>query len=312
MKLNVAYPATGCQKSFAIEEEDKMRPFYDRRIGHELELSFLGDEFKGYIGRIMGGNDKQGFPMMQGILTNGRVRLLLDKRHKCYRPRRTGERKRKSVHGCIVDQSLSAMSLVVVKKGDADIPGLTDKTIPRPLGPKRASKIRKLFNLGKQDDVRRYVVKKPLADKDGKRKDKFKRPKIQRLITPVVRQRKRQMVALKRQRLAKGRQEAAEYHRLLQQRQREARDKKMERKRTLSKSRSSESSQTKTSVSKSAPAPAKSTAKATGKAAAASKLPASKQPATKSAPAPAKGKAAAPAKAAPAPTKSASGKSKKK
>ena len=174
----------------------------------------------------MGGNDKQGFPMMQGILTNGRVRLLLDKRHKCYRPRRTGERRRKSVHGCIVDQSLSALALVIVKKGDGEIPGLTDSTIPRPLGPKRASKIRKLFNLSREDDVRQYVVKKPLPDKEGKfyfaafipfslfylgkRTNKFKRPKIQRLITPVVRQRKRHMIALKRQRLAKNRQEAAE------------------------------------------------------------------------------------------------------
>ncbi len=39
----------------------------------------MGDEFKGYIFRITGGNDKQGFPMKQGVLVNGRVRLLLKK-----------------------------------------------------------------------------------------------------------------------------------------------------------------------------------------------------------------------------------------
>ena len=39
--------------------------------------------------------------------------------------------------------------IVSVKKGDAEIPGLTDKTIPRRLGPKRANKIRALFNLDK-------------------------------------------------------------------------------------------------------------------------------------------------------------------
>lgn len=55
--------------------------------------------------------------MMQGVLTNGRVRLLLKKGQKCYRQRRTGERKRKSVRGCIVDQNLSILNLVVVKKG---------------------------------------------------------------------------------------------------------------------------------------------------------------------------------------------------
>lgn len=313
MKLNIAYPATGCQKLFIIEEEDKIRPFYERRISHEVDLSFLGDEWKGYIAKITGGNDKEGFPMMSGILTPGRVRLLLDKRHKCYRPRRTGERRRKSVHGCIVDQSLSVLSLCVVKKGDGEIPGLTDKTIPRPLGPKRASKIRKLFNLSKEDDVRQYVVKKPLPDKEKKRPNKFRRPKIQRLITPVVRQRKRHMIALKRQRTAKGRQEAAEYHRLLQQRQKEAREKKLERKREISKTRSSESSATKVPVTtskaapkaagKAAPAPAKAAAPAAkGAAPAKAAAPAAKAPATKAAPAPAKAAAPAPAKAAaPAP-----------
>ena len=67
--------------------------------------------------RIAGGNDKQGFPMKQGVLTNGRVRLLLSKGHSCFRPRRSGERRRKSVRGCIVDSNLSVLALVVVKKG---------------------------------------------------------------------------------------------------------------------------------------------------------------------------------------------------
>lgn len=67
-----------------------------------------------------------------------------------------------------------------------DIPGLTDITIPRRLGPKRASRIRKLFNLNKEDDVRQYVVKRPLPLKEGKSKQRFKAPKIQRLITPSV------------------------------------------------------------------------------------------------------------------------------
>ena len=41
----------------------------------------LGEEWKGYVVRISGGNDKQGFPMKQGVLTHGRVRLLLSKGH---------------------------------------------------------------------------------------------------------------------------------------------------------------------------------------------------------------------------------------
>jgi small subunit ribosomal protein S6e len=109
----------------------------------------------------------------------------LKKGHSCYRPRRTGERKRKSVRGCIVDQNLSALALIVVRKGQNEIPGLTDTQVPRRLGPKRASHIRKLFNLTKEDDVRKYVIKRPLAEKEGK-KQRFAAPKIQRLVTPVV------------------------------------------------------------------------------------------------------------------------------
>lgn len=181
---------------------------------------------QGYVVRISGGNDKQGFPMKQGVLTHGRVRLLLSKGHSCYRPRRTGERKRKSVRGCIVDANLSVLNLVIVKKGEKDIPGLTDTTVPRRLGPKRASRIRKLFNLSKEDDVRQYVVRKPL-NKEGK-KPRTKAPKIQRLVTPRVLQHKRRRIALKKQRTKKNKEEAAEYAKLLAKRMKEAKEKRQE------------------------------------------------------------------------------------
>ena len=80
-----------------------------------------------------------------------RVRLLLADGHSCYRPRRTGERKRKSVRGCIVGPDIAVLSLVIVKQGENDIPGLTDNVLPKRLGPKRATKIRKFFNLSKED-----------------------------------------------------------------------------------------------------------------------------------------------------------------
>lgn len=233
MKLNFSYPVSGAQKLIDIEDELKVRFFYDKRMGTEIELDPLGPEYKGYICRISGGNDKQGFPMKQGVLTNGRVRLLMSKGHSCYRPRRTGERKRKSVHGCIVDASLSVLNLVVLKKGEQDIPGLTDRTVPRRLGPKRASGIKKLFNLTKQDDVRQFVVRRPLAEKEGK-PARTKAPKIQRLITPRRLQRKRFRVALKKKRAEKSKTEAAEYAKLLAQMAKEEKERKEEAKRRRS------------------------------------------------------------------------------
>jgi small subunit ribosomal protein S6e len=206
-------------------------------MGQDVDAATLGDEWKGYQLRITGGNDKQGFPMKQGVLTQGRVRLLLGKGHSCYRQRRAGERKRKSVRGCIVDGNLSVLSMIIVKKGDNEIPGLTDSTIPRRLGPKRASKIRKLFQLGKDDNVCQYVIKRPLQAKEGKegKKQKYKAPKIQRLVTPVMLQRKRHRLAVKRRRAEKNRQAAAEYAKILAQRQKEAKEaKEVRRKRSAS------------------------------------------------------------------------------
>src|SRR6187402_2235676 len=101
------------------------------QMGAEVPGDSIGDEFKGYIFKITGGNDKQGFPMKQGVMHPTRVRLLLSDGHSCYRPRRSGERKRKSVRGCIVGMDLSVLALSVVKQGDNDIPGITDTVHPK-------------------------------------------------------------------------------------------------------------------------------------------------------------------------------------
>eukprot|EP00058_Branchiostoma_floridae_P020812 XP_002606302.1 hypothetical protein BRAFLDRAFT_67542 [Branchiostoma floridae] len=95
MKINISYPATGCQKLIEVDDERKLRPFYEKRMSHQMTAESLGDEWK-------------------------------------------------------------------------DIPGLTDTTIPRRLGPKRAGRIRKLFNLNKEDDVRQYVVRRPLPQKEAR------------------------------------------------------------------------------------------------------------------------------------------------
>merc|ERR1719197_1421877 len=133
--------------------------------------------------------------MKQGVLCAHRVRLLLHKGVSCFRERRKGARKRKSVRGCIVASDIAILNLVVTQKGEQEIEGLTDTQVPRRLGPKRAQKIRKLFNLSKEDDVRKYVIRRKFETKTGKKQDKA--PKIQRLVTPSMLQHKRHRASLK-------------------------------------------------------------------------------------------------------------------
>merc|ERR1712187_365187 len=85
-----------------------------------------------------------------------------------------------------------------------EMPGLTANSKPRRLGPTRASNIRKLFNLEKKDDVRKFVVRREA----GKKK---KAPKIQRLVTPSMLQRKRYYRNMVRKRMTLGKKLKEDY-----------------------------------------------------------------------------------------------------
>ena len=97
-----------------------------------MYILLRAQEYKGYIFKIMGGQDKQGFGMKQGVLVPGRVQLLMAPGDSCFRGfgRRKGERRRKSVRGCIVSPDLSVLNLVIVKKGAPPDAGLLSLAFP--------------------------------------------------------------------------------------------------------------------------------------------------------------------------------------
>lgn len=208
MKLNIAYPRNGTVKQFEVTDEVLRRvQLQDYRVGNDVDGSIFGEEFKGYIFRIRGGSDKDGFPMVPGVLASSRVSLLVKRGAIGFNTFRgyQGERRRKNVRGCILASDIAVVNVTVSKLGAQAIEGVTDTTAPRRLGPKRASKIRKLFDLARSDDVRKYVVRRRVT-KEGK-KDRMKAPKIQRLITPTVKARRAKKVTAA---ITKVRESAAE------------------------------------------------------------------------------------------------------
>ena len=53
MKLNISFPATGCQKLIEVDDERKLPTFYEKPMATEVAADALG-----YVVRISGGNDK--------------------------------------------------------------------------------------------------------------------------------------------------------------------------------------------------------------------------------------------------------------
>merc|ERR1712066_883066 len=122
-----------------------------------------------------------GFAMKQGIMKNGRARILFKRKGSLFNPKRTGYRRRRSVRGCITGPDLGVIALKIVKKGPKEIEGCTDKEVPSRLFKKRKNKIAAVFGLDKKtDDVTRYVARREIRRGD---KTHWKAPKVQRLIT---------------------------------------------------------------------------------------------------------------------------------
>uniref|UniRef100_A0A8C5SIB5 Small ribosomal subunit protein eS6 n=1 Tax=Laticauda laticaudata TaxID=8630 RepID=A0A8C5SIB5_LATLA len=44
MKLNISFPTTGCQKLIEVDDERKLRTFYEKRMTAEVSADALGEE----------------------------------------------------------------------------------------------------------------------------------------------------------------------------------------------------------------------------------------------------------------------------
>ena len=211
-KFQLSDPTTGKTKTF---EPDitlfRYAHMLGRRLGDYVAGSDISTLLEGFIFRISGANDLNGRSLVHGINSYGFVHLMRKPGqfgYQAWRAKRKGSLKRRPLKGMIIDKTVRSISLVVVKRGVNVISGLTDTVAPKTLGPKRASKIRKLFNLSKLDDVKKYVIKRKVII--CKKFDE-KGVKIQRLITPERLRRKKQKLQRSLERSLKRKRERKEW-----------------------------------------------------------------------------------------------------
>ncbi|MBE2899455.1 30S ribosomal protein S6e [Methanothermobacter thermautotrophicus] len=104
------------EKSVQMEvDPSESRGLIGLTIGDEFDGSIIG--LKGYKLKITGGSDKNGFPMKKTVPGARRIRSLVSG-GVGYKPRRDGERRRKTFRGNTISDDIVQINTVVIEKGE--------------------------------------------------------------------------------------------------------------------------------------------------------------------------------------------------
>lgn len=88
------------------------------KIGDEFDASQLG--LKGYTLKVTGGSDKNGFPLKKDVEGSRRIKSLLSG-GLGFKPKRKGQRKRKTIRGNTLSDDIVQINTIVTKKGNKNI-----------------------------------------------------------------------------------------------------------------------------------------------------------------------------------------------
>ncbi len=101
-------------RSWQAEKDQKECPISGKKIGETISADFLG--LDGYELQIMGGSDKDGFPMRKDIESYARKKIVLSESIGFHSDVR-GMKKRKIIRGNAVSEEITQINCKVVKKG---------------------------------------------------------------------------------------------------------------------------------------------------------------------------------------------------
>ena len=111
-KVIVSDPADGTSQSMELEESQAV-PLIGRKLGETIDGAAV--RLSGYKLQITGGSDKDGFPMRPNIHGGVRVGAILSG-GVGFHSTRKGERKRKTVRGNVITDSIVQVNMKVLEK----------------------------------------------------------------------------------------------------------------------------------------------------------------------------------------------------
>ena len=119
-KLNISGssgPGKGLSK--LIEIDEKKFHFEGMKIGDTIKGGLIG--FPNYDFEITGGSDASGFPMRKDVHGPVKKRILVSKKGIGYKPKRNGEKRRKTVRGNEITFDMTLINLKILKYGETEL-----------------------------------------------------------------------------------------------------------------------------------------------------------------------------------------------
>ena len=120
-KLNISGGNIGPGKGLSklIEIDEKKFHFETLKIGDTIKGGLIG--FPNYEFEITGGSDASGFPMRKDVHGPVKKRILVSKRGIGYKPKRKGEKRRKTVRGNEITYDMTLINLKILKYGETEL-----------------------------------------------------------------------------------------------------------------------------------------------------------------------------------------------
>ena len=117
----VGDPDSGSSYQLEAEEQDANR-FIGKSIGEEVDGGAVG--LDGYTLEITGGSDNAGRPLNPSVAGQNLKEVLMSERQTGYKPARDGERRRITVRGREVSDTVAQVNASIVDRGADDVDAL--------------------------------------------------------------------------------------------------------------------------------------------------------------------------------------------